>query len=70
MKAIVAGDDPGNLGVKEIDQQSTSSSGLDVSALCNPHSSETAEQTTLASTCCYCCSSAAVVQCRILSRTS
>lgn len=50
MKAIMAGDDPGNLGVKEIDQQSASNSSLDVSSLCNPHSSpksEPAEQTTL-----------------------
>ena len=68
MKAIMAGDDPGNLGVKEIDQESTSSSSLDVSSLCNPNSSpklEPSEPDHSFST----CSSAAVIQCRTHSST-
>ena len=42
MKAILSGEDPGTLGVKDVDQSaqlSTSAGSLDVSELCNPNSS-------------------------------
>lgn len=53
MKAIMSGEDPGTLGVKENDlsaQLSTTAGNIDVSELCNPHSSpaedgSTSEQT-------------------------